>query len=133
MKVGRRGGCEKKESPSPAHLPSDLRTDLRGRRSKMGGSSFFGANDRSLRISGSSSFGSEERQWRVLRFSGPKIEDRGGSSKIGTSEESRGPGECWSKGASEEEEGGPSFFRPRRWKMGRSSFFRIEEGGSPRS
>ena len=35
-------------SKNPPQLQADIRTDLRGRRSKMGGSSFFAAEDRRL-------------------------------------------------------------------------------------
>ena len=58
-------------SPTPPRplLPSDLRPILRGRRSKMEGSSIFGSENRRLKMGGSSIFGSEERR------------KKGGSSK----------------------------------------------------
>ena len=52
------------KSQPPRHL-SDLQLILRGRRSKMGGSSIFGAEDRRWKMG------------RVLRSSAPKIEDEG--------------------------------------------------------
>ena len=66
-----------KESLTP-HIPSDLRTDLRGRRSKMGSSSIFGAEDRRLKMAGSSFFGSQGRGESVTRSSEPKIEESTG-------------------------------------------------------
>ena len=67
-------------------LPSDLRTDLRCRKSKMArGSPIFETKDRRLKMGkGSSFFGSADRKWaKVLRSSEQKIEDEGVSSKKG--------------------------------------------------
>ena len=78
--AGRSKNSPSSKNPLPPYLSSDLRTDLRGRRSKMGG------------VLHSSEPEIEDRRWvGVLRSLEPKIEDGGvlrrlgGSSKMGGS------------------------------------------------
>ena len=60
----------KKWPPPPRRLPSDLRTDLRGRRSKMGGCFLiFTAEDRILKMGGVLRSSASLRPVRLLRVS----------------------------------------------------------------
>ena len=68
-----------KKLPLSPRDPSDLRSDLQGRRSKMGGSSFSGAEDRRLKMEGNYSFFfSEDRRTPPIfdRRSEDWVEDR---------------------------------------------------------
>ena len=78
------------EAPSPSsekplpHLPSNLRTNLQGRRSKMGASSFFGSEERRLEMKISFFESEDQKSGRVFVLPS-RILKMGCSSKMGAS------------------------------------------------